>query len=52
MPYTGDEKVKPKCPLCKAELTFVMTDPKTKLGGYTCEVCDGLGKTHKKIGGI
>lgn len=45
MPYTGAEKVKPKCPHCKADLTFIMTDLKTKLGGYHCPSCDAMGKT-------
>ena len=49
MPYTGNEKVKPKCPICNKEMTFVMTDPKSKLGGYTCNACDDLGKTNKTI---
>ena len=52
MPYTGNETVKPKCHFCKKDMTFVMTDPKTRLGGYTCEECDAKGRTHKKIGGI
>ena len=40
MPYTGNEKEKPKCPRCKTAMKFLMTDASTGMGGYRCEECD------------
>jgi len=51
MPYTGTEgekgtRPKPKCPICKKDMTFICTDAESGLGGYHCPTCDNLGATH------
>ena len=55
MPYTGNEgnkgeRAKPKCPLCKKDMTFICTDEVSGLGGYHCPACDNVGLTgcHKR----
>jgi len=40
-PYTGDEKVRPKCPLCRDAMTFMEENK-----GYHCIKCDAMGFTH------